>query len=72
MIYSESDLIIPVLACISSEKEGVTTSELIRFLEENLKPTGKDKEISKNRKDTRFSQKVRNIVSHRTTKKGIS
>lgn len=71
MIYSESDLLIPVLVYISSKKEGAKTSELIKYLEENLKPSGRDKEILKNRKDTRFSQKVRNIVSHKKTKKGI-
>ena len=71
MIYSESDLIIPVLTYIASKKEGITTSELIRHLTESLHPTGKDKEILKNRKDTHFSQKVRNIISHRETKKGI-
>src|SRR6185295_9997610 len=72
MIYSESDLVIPVLTSISSKKEGITTSELIEHLTENLEPTGKDLKILKNRKDTHFSQKVRNIVSHRkTTKKGI-
>lgn len=71
MIYSESDLIIPVLTHLSSKKEGVSTSELIKVLEDNLKPTGKDKEILNKRKDTHFSQKVRNIVSHKKTKKGI-
>ena len=71
MIYSESDLLIPVLTYISSKKEGIIYSELIKHLEEYLAPTGKDKEILKTRKDTHFSQKVRNIVSHRKTKKGI-
>lgn len=71
MIYTESDLTMPVLIYISSKKEGITTSELIKYLSETLKPAGKDLKILKNRKDNHFSQKVRNIVSHKKTKKGI-
>lgn len=71
MIYSESDLLIPVLTYISSKKEGITTSEIIKYLLEDLKPTGDDLKILSKRRDTRFSQKVRNIVSHKKTKKGI-
>ncbi len=62
---SESDLVLPTLYVISTESQ-VTTSKLIPILERLLKPTGKDAEILKNRRDTHFSQKVRNLVSHRT------
>ena len=34
-----------------------------------LRPTGKDAEIAKNRSDTYFEQKVRNLVSHRALKR---
>jgi 5-methylcytosine-specific restriction endonuclease McrA len=62
---SEADLILPALYIINRESQ-TTTSQLIHILEELLKPTGKDAEILKNRRDTYFSQKVRNLVSHDT------
>lgn len=65
MIYSESDLIIPALVYISSKTEGVLTSDLIKHLQELLKPEGRDAEIIAGRSDTYFSQKVRNLISHR-------
>jgi hypothetical protein len=43
----------------------ISTSELILELEEALRPTGEDAEILRNRADTRFSQIVRNLKSHR-------
>jgi len=74
MIYTESDLIIPALNYLLLNKEnGLTTSQLISLLSEELEISGRDAEISKNRNDTRFSQKVRNLVSHRTFKsKGLT
>ena len=41
------------------------TSDLIKALEMKLGPKGEDAEILANRSDTRFTQIVRNIVSHR-------
>ena len=73
MIYSESDLIIPALMFISSEKAGMKTSVLIKKLEDLLKPEGRDAEILTGRSDTHFSQKVRNLVSHETlVRKGFA
>lgn len=43
----------------------ITTEDLISILEGALRPTGDDAKILDNRSDTRFSQKVRNLVSHR-------
>jgi hypothetical protein len=65
---SEGDLVLPTLYVINTRSR-VTTSELIPILEKLLKPTGKDAEILKNRKDSHFSQKVRNLVSHRKLEK---
>jgi hypothetical protein len=63
---SEKDLILPALYFINREP-GITTSRLKLLLVEFLKPTGKDAEIARNRSDTYFEQKVRNLVSsHRT------
>lgn len=43
----------------------MTTTDLIQVLMDVLKPTGSDLEILEGRSDTRFSQKVRNLASHR-------
>ena len=63
---SENQLIIPSLKVFSRRKEGTTTSELIDILTEIMQPKGKDAEINPIRKDTYFSQKVRNLRSHST------
>ena len=73
MIYTESDLVIPTLIYLSSIDRGASTSELIEHLQDILKPEGKDAEILEGRNDTHFSQKVRNLVSHRTLEiKGLA
>lgn len=64
-IYSEEDLIIPALFELYDNTNGLTTSMLIKALTENLKPEGVDAEILFGRKDSRFSQKVRNLISHK-------
>ncbi len=67
MIYSEKDLIIPTLNYLLLNKEtGLKTSELITLLSKELEISGRDTEIISGRNDTYFSQKVRNLVSHRT------
>ncbi|MBT3320894.1 MAG: hypothetical protein HN392_01275 [Anaerolineae bacterium] len=65
MRISERDLILPALSIISDEP-GISTSALISELKEMLKPTGEDAEILRGRSDTKFSQIVRNLVSHET------
>jgi hypothetical protein len=62
---SETELILPALYFINREP-GITTSRLKILLVDLLRPTGKDAEIARNRSDTYFEQKVRNLVSHRT------
>lgn len=64
--YSESDLVIPALDLLARNPGGLTTTDLIEQLTEHLNPDGADAEILANRQDTHFSQKVRNLVSHRT------
>ncbi len=63
--YSERDLILPALEIIDLNP-GVATADLIKMLEEKLEPDGEDLVILKGRRDTKFSQKVRNLVSHHT------
>jgi len=66
MIYSENDLIIPTLNyLLLNKKTGLTTSQLIDLLSQELEISGKDARIITGRRDTYFSQKVRNLVSHR-------
>ena len=64
--YTEEDLIDPALFAIYQHNGSLTTGQLIKVLTDELNPTGADVEILFGRKDTRFSQKVRNLVSHRT------
>ena len=62
----ESDLVLPGLRVMSERQDGfISTTELIQELEELFNPTGKDAEIIDGRSDTFFSQKVRNLISHK-------
>ena len=62
----ESDTYVSVLELLDDQPDGfLKTADLIRALEMWFNPKGKDAEILKDRSDTRFSQIVRNIVSHR-------
>ena len=64
---SETDLLSPTLEILAAQPSGeMTTSDLIVELEARMKPTGKDAELIDGRKDTYFSQIVRNMVSHKT------
>lgn len=73
MIYTECDLVVPALDALAESPNGLKTKNLIKILTERLSPEGKDIEISKNRTDTRFSQKVRNLKSHDAlAKKGLA
>lgn len=69
---SEADIRHAVLAELAGVKGGfLTTTKLIRRLENKLRPVGRDHEILDNRSDTPFSQKVRNLVSHRHQGSGL-
>jgi hypothetical protein len=64
--YSERELVLPTLAFLDQAPAGLTTSDLIALLTEAMEPDGHDAEIINGRQDTYFSQKVRNLISHRT------
>lgn len=67
---TESQLVLPALYLLSKSANGfITTSNLIKELEEKMHPTGVDMEILAGRADTHFSQKVRNLKSHNTLNK---
>lgn len=64
---SEKELILPALYCIKNY-DHINTTKLIFLLEEMFSPTGEDAAILAGRKDTKFSQKVRNLMgSHYET-----
>ena len=46
---------------------GITTTKLIETLIDEFAPEGHDAQIIDGRNDTYFSQKVRNLVSHRAS-----
>lgn len=72
MTYTEADIRKEAIKELAMSKNGtLTTTELIELLEQRLKPTGKDSEIAIGRSDTYFSQKVRNLVSHRDQATGL-
>ncbi len=62
----ESALILPALYAMYIKGGSIQTTDLIKALTEILKPTGHDLEILEGRRDTKFSQKVRNLKSHGT------
>ena len=68
MRISEKALILPTLY-LTKKYNGITTSDLIKELTKLFNPTGEDAEILAGRNDTKFSQKVRNLVSHRSHNK---
>lgn len=63
----ERDLVIPALRSAALLGGTITTTQLIQALTDEFEPSGLDAEIMDGRQDTYFSQKVRNLVSHRDT-----
>lgn len=62
----EKELVLPTLEILAEQPDGfLSTANLIEALEMKIQPVGKDAEILETRNDTFFSQKVRNLVSHR-------
>ena len=61
--YSENEIAGVVLDVIRINP-GIRTSELIREAGRIMKASGEGLEILDNRKDDKFSQKIRNIKSH--------
>lgn len=72
MTYSEDEIRETALKIIKAKPHGITTTDLILELETIMKPSGKDLEVIDGRSDTYFSQKVRNLVSHRNSGSGLS
>lgn len=64
--FSETELVPFALRIIKNHNDGIDTKNLILRLRHDMQPNGEDLEILKNRSDDKFSQKVRNLKSHRT------
>ncbi|WP_411890052.1 hypothetical protein [Yoonia sp. SDW83-1] len=72
MTYTEAQIRREALVELSNSQSGtLTTTQLIDLLEDRMQPTGRDAEIADGRSDTYFSQKVRNLVSHREQGTGL-
>ena len=68
----ERDLIIPALSAAAARPGGyISTTDLIRELQQYFQPSGEDAEILNNRNDTKFSQIVRNLKSHKDSRTSI-
>lgn len=68
----ETELSIPALSVMAEQKNGkVRVSQLIKKLEDKMNPQGEDADILDGRNDTKLSQKVRNLVSHRNSSTNI-
>jgi hypothetical protein len=64
----ERDVYEPILKLLAKSPDGfIKTADLIKSLETWFAPQGEDAEILPSRSDTRFSQIVRNVVSHRSS-----
>lgn len=61
----ERDLVIPALRAAAARGGSISMTQLIAELTREFEPTGIDAAILDGRNDTYFSQKVRNLVSHR-------
>ena len=72
-LISEKDLILPTLSVMRRNGGSIKMTKLISILRSELQPKGADLSILDGRQDDHFSQKVRNLVSHRTlVKKGYA
>ncbi|MEY8883519.1 hypothetical protein [Donghicola sp. XS_ASV15] len=72
MPYTEGEIRIETLKYLSEVGRAVSISDLIEVLTVRMKPSGRDAEIATNRDDSYFSQKVRNLVSHRESNTSIT
>lgn len=69
---SESDLLLPTLRLLAAAPEGyMSTSRLISELTKQFEPEGEDADILEGRQDTKFSQIVRNMISHKASPTNI-
>ena len=64
--YTEGEIRMATLVALNASRTGtLTTTDLIGILSAFMNPRGTDADIASYRNDTYFSQKVRNLISHR-------
>lgn len=64
--FSEPEILLPALHALAAAQSGLTTSQAIVVLTAAMRPTGPDLLPTGRRKDSRFSQQVRNLFgSHK-------
>ncbi len=64
----EADTYVPILRLLDDSPDGfMKTADIIKALEMVMEPRGENADILAGRSDTKFSQIVRNVVSHRDT-----
>lgn len=63
-VYTEQQIMEVAIKVIEEYGE-LNTTELKEILNDIMKPSGEDLVINRNRNDTKFDQKVRNMISHR-------
>lgn len=69
---TERDLRLPALQAMAARPEGfITTVDLIEELQKRFNPQGEDALLLQSRKDSRFSQIVRNLKSHKSSSTSI-
>ncbi len=67
----ESDLLLPALYIISENKD-VNTTKIKKILIEVFNPAGEDNELLAGRRDTKFTQIVRNLLGSHYNTNGMS
>lgn len=68
--FLEEDLLVPALVLLREQPDGLTMTQLIAELTRVMRPTGADLVPTGTRRDSRFSQEVRNLRSHKTLERG--
>lgn len=64
--YTEAEVRLATLVALNASATGtLTTTQLIESLAAFMNPRGTDANIARGRNDTYFTQKVRNLISHR-------
>ena len=72
MPVTEAELRIAALQLLATAPgDFIATEKMIPALEGIFNPSGADAQILEGRSDTHFSQKVRNLVSHRNQPTGL-
>ncbi|WP_324743368.1 hypothetical protein U8326_07640 [Tsuneonella sp. CC-YZS046] len=67
----ERDLVIPALRAAVKMGGEIHMTKLIDMMIDEFEPEGEDAQIIEHRNDSKFSQKVRNLVSHRENSTSI-